>query len=468
MKAVNNKITFALYFGNRGFFPGEAIAGAREEMKKAVEAAGFDWICMDESLTRYGAVETISEGKKYAEFLEENRGKFDGIILCLPNFGDENGALKAFKDVNVPILVQAYPDKIGVMDFAHRRDAMCGKFAMCNVLRQADIPFTLTKKFVTEPLSDDFAEDLERFGGICRVVKGMKNVNIGALGARTTAFKTVRVDETALQKKGINVETIDLSDIFARIKKVSDERITECKEKILNITEFSGFPEEKLINMARVQAVFEDVAEEYNLDAVAVRCWNEFQLELGIAPCTTLCLLNEIGISAACEVDVTNAVMMRALSLASNTPCTLLDFNNNYGDDENKAIMFHCGPVPESMLEGKGEIIEHLMFKKTFGDQTGVGVNKGKIKSGDITFGSVKTENGKVCAFICEGKFTDDEIEEAFFGSGKVVEKEKIDNVSNYMAKNGYKHHLAVTFGKNMEIVKEAFSNYLGYEIDVL
>lgn len=462
------KITFALFFGNRGFFPGESIASARESLKKAVTDAGYAWICMDESKTRYGAVETIAEGKLYADFLEENRGKFDGVILCLPNFGDENGAIVALKNANVPILIQAFPDEIGLMDFAHRRDAMCGKFAMCNILRQAGIPYSLTKKFVVAPDDPCFINELERFAAVCRVVKGMKDFSIGAIGARTTAFKTVRYDEIALQKKGINIETIDLSDLFARVKKISPEICEEKKSQILAISEFSGYPDEKLTNMARVQAAFEDMVSEYNLQAVAVRCWNEFQLELGIAPCTSLSLLNEMGICAACEVDVTNAVMMRAFSLAADAPVTLLDYNNNYGNADNKAIMFHCGPVAPSLCDGKGKIVEHLMFKKSFGDGSGVGVNKTSIKSGNITFGSIKTENGKVCAFVTEGKFTDDPIEESFFGSGKVVEKENIDNVSNYMARNGYKHHLAVSFGNYSDIINEAFGNYLGYEIDLI
>lgn len=465
---MKNKITFALFFANRGFFPGEVIADAREKMKSAVTDSGCDYICMDENLTRYGAVETIAEGKIYAEFLERNKGKYDGVIICLPNFGDENGVLVAMKNVTVPILVQAYPDEIGKMDFAHRRDSLCGKFAVCNILRQAGIPYTLTEKFVVKPDSLEFNRELKKFAAICRTVKGMKSFNIGAIGARTTAFKTVRVDEIALQRKGINVETIDLSELFARVKRVTDEEIKAARAKILNITEFSGFPEEKLDMMARVQRAFESLIEDYDLQAVAIRCWNEFQTELGIAPCTSLSVLNDMGIVAACEVDVTNAVMMRALSLAADAQCTLLDFNNNYGDDSDKAIMFHCGPVPVSMCEGKGEVIEHLMFKKTYGAGSGVGVNKTKIKSGDITFGSIKTEDGKIFAFVTEGKFTDDPIEAEFFGSGKVVEKKNIDTVSNYMATYGYKHHLCVTFGSLKDVVYEAFTKYLGYETEMI
>ncbi len=468
MNSIGNKITFALFFGNRGFFPGEVIESAREEIKKAVSDAGFEYIYLDEKETRYGAVETIKEGRKYAEFLEKNRGKFDGVIICLPNFGDENGVMAALKDAGVPILVQAYPDEIGKMDFAQRRDAMCGKFGVCNLLRQANIPYTLTEKFVVHPLSDDFKKDLERFAGICRVVKGMKSFNVGAIGARTTAFKTVRVDEIAFQKRKINIETIDLSDVFDRMSKVSEERMTENKNRILDIAEFSGYPEEKLTLLAKAQAAFEDVVKDFELDAVAIRCWNEFETVLGIAPCICLSLLNEVGISAACEVDITNAVMMRALSLASDSQSMLLDYNNNYGDDNNKAIMFHCGPIAPSLTIGKGKIVEHLMFKKSFGDGSGVGVNKNHIKPGNITFGSIKTENGKIWGFVTEAKSTEDVIEEAFFGSGTVVEKENLGDIANYMAENGYKHHLAITYGNCASIINEAFSKYLDFEIEAL
>ncbi len=464
---MKEKVTFALFFGSRGFFLGEAIAGAIEDMKKAVSDCGFEYICMDTDKTRYGAVETIAEGKLYAQFLEENRGKFDGVIVCLPNFGDENGAYVALKDANVPILVQAYPDEIGLMDFAHRRDSMCGKFAICNILRQADIKYTLTKDFVVNPLSDSFAKDLNRFASICRIVKGMQSFNIGAIGARTTAFKTVRTDEIALMKNGINVETLDLSEVFARMRNVPKEKVEAAKAKILNVAVFEGWAEEKLEKMAALQAVLEDIVCDFDLQAIAMRCWNELETEVGIAPCTSMGILCDEGIASGCEVDVTNAIMMRALSLGADNAVTLLDYNNNYGEEKNKAIMFHCGPVPVSMMEGKGKIEEHLMFKKSYGDGCGVGINKGRIKSGDITFGSIKTENGKVCAFVTEGKFTDDEIEDSFFGCGKVVEKENINAVSNYMAENGYKHHLAVTFGSYADAVYEALSKYLGYETDL-
>lgn len=462
------KTTFALYFGNRGFFPGELIASARVALCKVLKENGYDYIIMDESLTRYGAVETISEGKAYAQFLKENEGKYDGIILSLPNFGDENGASVAFKDVQVPILVQAFPDEMDKMDFAHRRDSMCGKLAMCNVLRQMNVKFTLTKSFCVDPYSEEFKEDLRLFAGTCRVVNGMRKFNVGAIGARTTAFKTVRFDEIAFQNKRINIETIDLSRVFALMDNADATKLENKKKVYSEISDFGKYPPQKLENIARLGVAIDELIEELDLQSVAIRCWDELQKRYGIAPCLILGELNERGISAGCELDVTNAVMMRAMYLAANYPVMLLDVNNNYENHPDKLILFHCGPAPASLMQGKGKIEEHLMFKKSYGEGSGVGINKGKFITGEMTVGSLKTEKGEICSFITEGALTGDLLPEEFFGCGGVFEKKNVNGMLEYMAKNGYRHHVAVTKGNYAKAVEEAFNNYLGYKIDLI
>ena len=467
------KTTFALFFGNRGFFPGELIADARRNLCEACERAGYGYIAMEESLTRYGAVETPEEGRLYARFLEEHRGEFDGVILSLPNFGDENGAVVALRDAGVPILVQAFPDTFDKMDFAHRRDAMCGKLAMCNLLRQAGITYSLTERFCVDPLSDEFRADLDRFASVCRVVGGMKRVNIGAIGARTTAFKTVRCDEIAFQRKGINVETIDMSRVFAEMDALTECPALENKRALYaSLSDFGKYPPEKLNNIAKLGVVIDRLIAEYSLDGIAIRCWDELQKRYGVAPCLILGELNERGISAACELDITNAVMMRAVGLAANYPVMLLDVNNNCENERNKAILFHCGPAPASLMRGRGEIREHLMFKKSYGEGSGVGINHGQFIVDDVTLGSFKTEDGKLCAFVSEGRLTDEALPDVFFGCGSIFEKKENGTDANgmltYMAKNGYRHHVAVTRGHVGPAIVEAFRDYLGYEIDLV
>ena len=219
---MSKKMTFALAFCNRGFMPGELIYGAREDMIKAVTDAGYDYIAMDADLTRYGGIETRDEGLLYAKWLKEHEGQYDGVIFSMPIFADENGAITALQDAGVPILMQAYPDEIGKMDFAHRRDAFCGKFSVTDVFTQYQVPFTVLKPHVVHPLSEKFQENLRDFAAICRVVNGMKRFTIGCIGARTTAFKTTRFDEIGLQKNGITVEAFDLSEVFYKVNAKED------------------------------------------------------------------------------------------------------------------------------------------------------------------------------------------------------------------------------------------------------
>lgn len=462
---MSRKVTFALAFCNRGFMPGELIYGAREDMIKAVTEAGYDYIAMDPEATRYGGVETRDEGRLYAKWLKEHEGEYDGVIFSMPIFADENGAVTALQDAGVPILMQAYPDEIGKMDFAHRRDAYCGKFSVTDVFTQYQVPFTVMKPHVVHPLSEAFAQNLKDFAAICRVVNGMKRFTVGCIGARTTAFKTTRFDEIALQKYGITVESFDLSELVYKVglTKDDDERVTVKKETLKNYTDFSKVPEENFLTLAKISVVIDEYIEEYHLDALTLRCWNEMETILRVCPCVLLSELNDRGIPASCEIDLCSAITMRAMALASEEPTAVLDWNNNYGEDENKVILFHCGPVAQSLMTAKGTVTEHKMFAK--GDPgSGWGSNEGRIKAFPTTISNCQTKDGKLLIYASEAEFTDDPIEAAYFGCAGVCEIPDLQDKLIRLARGGFKHHTSVGAGHMKEILKEAFTTYLHYE----
>ena len=457
---------FALFFGNRGFMPGELIEGARREMIEAVMRAGHGYLAMDASLTRYGGVETREEGRLYHDWLKSHEGEYDGVILCMPIFIDENGAAAALQDAGVPILMQAYPDEIGKMDFAHRRDAFCGKFSVTDVFYQYKIPFTVMKPHVVHPLSEAFMQNLDDFAAVCRVVKGMKRFNLGCIGARTTAFKTVRFDEVTLQRYGINVESFDLSELIFKVgqKKDDDKAVLAKVKRLESYADFSRVPAANKLTLAKISVVIDEYIDEYRLDTLTLRCWNEMETILRVCPCVLISELNDRGITCSCEIDLTSAVTMRALALASGKPAACLDWNNNYGDDENKVILFHCGPVAQSLMEGKGTVTEHKMFAK--GDPgSGWGTNEGRIAAFDMTFSNGFTENGKFKVYASEARFTGEPIEKEFFGCGGVAEIPDLQNKLIRLAKGGFKHHTTVGMGHMKAVLEEAFKTYLGYEV---
>lgn len=385
---MGKRMTFALAFCNRGFMPGELIYGAREDMIKAVTDAGYDYIAMDAELTRFGGIETRDEGLLYAKWLKEHEGQYDGVIFSMPIFADENGAITALQDAGVPILMQAYPDEIGKMDFAHRRDAFCGKFSVTDVFTQYQVPFTVMKPHVVHPLSEAFKQ---------------------------------------------------------------------------NLRDFAAVPEEKKNTLAKISVVIDEYIETYHLDALALRCWNEMEEILRVCPCVLLSELNDRGITASCEIDMCSAITMRAMALASETPATVLDWNNNYGEDENKVILFHCGPVPRSLMTDRGRVTSHKMFDKT-DPGSGCGTCEGRIRPGEVTLSNCQTKDGKIVVYASEAVFTDDPIEETFFGCGGVCEIPDMQDKMIRLARGGFKHHTSVGAGHMKEILKEAFTTYLGYD----
>jgi L-fucose isomerase-like protein len=463
------KSRFALFFGNRGFFPASLQAEAREELPKVLQAAGHEVLMLDAEATRYGAVETPQEGQVFANFLQENRGKFDGIILSLPNFGDENGAVAALKDAGVPILIQAYPDMFDRMGPTLRRDAFCGKFSIMDVFYQHNLKFTALKPHTVSPSSERFKGNLDYFDRLCRVVKGFQNLVVGAIGARTTAFKTVRFDEVALQRVGVTVETFDLTGVFARIQSISAES-SAYKEKLEELkayTTWVGVPDSALDKITRLGVALDELIAEYDMDAIAIRCWIELQEQLGISPCVLMGLLNNTGTIAACEVDVLNAVAMAALSFASGRPATVLDWNNNYGEEDDKCILFHCGPVPSDMMTDKGRVSDHLILSNAVGENCSFGCVVGRIAPTDLTFGSMMTDAGRVKVYLGDGRFTDDPIPNNFFGAAGVAEIDQLQDVLLHVGMNGYRHHVGVSTGKFVAPIQEALEKYLDFDVTI-
>ena len=462
-----SKTTFALMFGTRDVFPASLIAGARKEMAKLLKNLGYGVLMIDENATKYGAVQSPAQGKVFANFLYENKGKYDGVIVVLPNFGDENGGVVALEKVDVPVMVLAYSDEMDKMGPATRRDSYCGKFSMLDVFCQYGIKFTTLKPHTVMPGSEACNANIDYFAKVCRVVKGVRGMKIGAVGARVTPFKTVRIDEIALQKHGITVETYDLSYVFKKMKELDDKAIKKKLKTLTSLADFCPTPPQAQENIARMGIVLDQLAEEEGLDAIALRCWFEIQDQWNISPCVLMGEMNNRGLISSCEVDIGNAIMMSALQNATSSPAAVLDWNNNYEDEDDKCILFHCGPVPMDMMIGKGTVTDHSMIALAVGEGKSYGPNQGRIKPGKFTFGSLLTKDGKLKAYLGEGEFTKDAIPEDFFGCAGVAHIEKLQDLLLHVCKNGHRHHVSVSMGHVIEPIAEALQNYLGFDIAI-
>ena len=348
------KTTLGVIVGNRGFFPDQLAAQGRKDILRALREGDCRAVCLSTKDTKFGTVETWEEAKKCAELFRKNAARIDGVIVTLPNFGDERGVADALRmaDLNVPVLIQATPDDPTMAGIDQRRDSFCGKISVCNNLKQYGIPFTLTEMHTVAVDSEGFRSDLERFAALCRVVNGLRRVRIGAIGARPAAFNTVRFSEKILEAHGISVETVDLSDIFSSIAKLGqpNRRVTARASKIRAYCATEGVKDEHILKMARLAVVLDDFIKEKGLQACAVQCWTSMEEFYGVVPCAVMSMLSDGLKPSACETDITGLIGMYAMTLAAERPSALLDWNNNYGADPDRAVVFHCSNLPKAFM----------------------------------------------------------------------------------------------------------------------
>jgi L-fucose isomerase-like protein len=462
------KMTMGLIVGNRGFFPDHLAKSGREEMLRVLGVAGIDVVALTPEESKYGAVETREESRRCAELFKRNRERIDGIIITLPNFGEERAIADTLRlaDLRVPVLIQATPDDPKKMTIAFRRDSFCGKMSACNNLKQYGIPYSITSLHTEAPDSPEFAADLTWFSSVCRVVNGFRNLRVGAIGARPTAFNTVRYSEKILEANGISIETLDLSEVLGRIGRMKDtDELAQAKlASIKKYVDSSSVPDAALLKMAKLGAVVDHWMAATEVAISAVQCWTSIEENLGVVPCTVMSMMSDSLLSSACEVDICGVLGMHALRLASETPSALLDWNNNYGTDPNKAVCFHCSNLPKHFFRSV-KMDYQAIIAGTVGIENTYGTCVGVVKPGAMSFARFSTDDtaGKMRGYVGEGAFTDDPLNT--FGGAGVVEIPNMQNLLRFICERGFEHHVAANLSTVASAVHEATTRYLGWDM---
>jgi L-fucose isomerase-like protein len=321
---------------------------------------------------------------------------------------------------------------------------------------------------VRDPVFDspEFARDLEWFAAVCRVAKGFRNLRVGAIGARPTAFNTVRYSEKILESQGISIETLDLSEVLGRIGRMkdSDDHAQAKLAAIKSYVDARNVPEAALLKMAKLGAVIDQWMAATEVAVSAVQCWTSIEENLGIVPCTIMSMMSNGLLSSACEVDICGVLGMHALRLASGTPSALLDWNNNYGSDPNKAVCFHCSNLPKHFFRSVKMDFQEIIAG-TVGKENTFGTCVGLIKPEKMSFARFSTEDtsGKMRGYVGEGRFTDDPLNT--FGGVGVVEIPQLQKLLRYICENGFEHHVAANLSSVASSIHEAMTRYMGWDM---
>lgn len=462
-------VVFGVITSTRGFFNPELAYAGRNKLLKKLGDMGYETVCLDEETTRYGLVETMEDAGKCARLFRDNDDKIQGIIVCLPNFGDEVGVVSAIDKagLDVPVLVQACDDELDKMDIAGRRDAFCGKISVCNNLYQYGIKFTNTTYHTCAIDSEVFSQDIRDFEKVCRIVCGLRGLRVAQLGTRPAAFQTVRYSEKLLQKMGVQVIPADMSEIiFAAENLEINQEVQEAVEKIKAYGAFEeGVLEENIVKQAKLYVTVKNWMRENNCQAGTMQCWDSLQKNYGCASCLTMSMLGEEGIPMACEVDVMGAVTMYAMYLASQSPSGYLDWNNSFGDDRDMCIGIHCSNFPKSFIDTDFKIGSLDILGNSLGKENCFGACKTVIAPGKMTYGKISTDDvrGVIKMYVGEGEFTDDTVDT--LGGVAVCKVAGLQKLMDYVCCNAYEHHVAMNRGHNAKVLSEALGKYMGVEM---
>jgi L-fucose isomerase-like protein len=313
--------------------------------------------------------------------------------------------------------------------------------------------------------SPSFETDLDQFLRVCRVVNGVRGVRLGAVGARPGAFNTVRYSEKLLERHGISVTTVDLSEFLGDAGRLADAD-DAVRAKLGDIRGYApapGVPNEKLVQMAKLGVVLARWMDVNAIDATAIQCWTSVQQNFGCNVCTLMSMMSERFMPSACETDVTGVLTMYAMQLAADSPAALVDWNNNYGDDENKCTLVHCGNWAKSFLPDI-KIATAPILGSTLGVENTYGALEGRTPAGPLTYGRVTTADADGCirCYVGEGELTDDELNT--FGTRAVAHVPGLQNLLRYVCQRGFEHHVVMTQSRSAAALQEAFENYLGWE----
>jgi L-fucose isomerase-like protein len=460
--------SLGVIIANRGFFPDVLARDGREEILRVLKEEGYNTVCLNPEETKFGAVETLAEARRCADLFCRHRDSIDGILVSLPNFGDERAVANTlrFAGLDVPVLIQATPDEPHKMLMGARRDSFCGKISVCNNLWQYGIRYTLTKEHTVAPSSPAFRADLKAFAATCRIVKGLRNVRVGVLGARPAAFNTVRFSEKLMEQAGITVETLDLSEVFGRVQRLKDDdpQVNSKLAKVGAYVPTQGIPSASLVKMAKFGVVVDDWMSENELAGTSIQCWTAMEEFFGVVPCTLMSMMSNNLMPSACETDMVGMIGMYVLQLASGDPSAIVDWNNNFGEDPDKAVIFHCSNLPMHFFEEVKMDFQEIIAGSV-GKENTYGTVVGTLKSGPLTFCRVSTDDfhGRMRAYVGEGEITSDRVKS--FGGYGVVRIPALQKLLQYVCRNGYEHHVAVNRSHDARAVTEALGNYKAWDV---
>jgi len=413
-----------------------------------------------EHLNDEGLLRDVAEARDVAKYFI-GQG-VDAIFCPHCNFGTEDAVALAAKAVNKPVLLWGPRDETPSADGERLRDSQCGLFATSKVLQRFGVKFT----YITNSRLDTgvFENGFVNFIRAANAVKHFTNARIGQVSTRPRDFYSVVVNEGELTEKfGTQLVPIDLSKIVREVKsqlQSPGDELRQMAEIMRQTADFSKMSADLPLKLAALQQTVQKWSRSEGLGAIALQCWDALQDELGLCSCFVHAQLTDAGLPIACETDIHGALSSLLLQACGQfkSPTFFADLTIRHPQNDNAELLWHCGPFPASLADGKCKINKHFVLPSH-----AEGVCNWKLKSGNITVSRFDGIGGKYSLFCGEGKTVDGPFNQGTYTYLEVADWPLWEEKLIY---GPYIHHVSCIYGSFAPALYEAARHIDGLNFD--
>ena len=419
-----------------------------------VEIIDIEWL-NDEGLVR-----DVEEGQRVARYFIEKG--VDAVFCPHCNFGTEDAVTLAAKKIGKPVLLWGPRDEAPSVDGERLRDSQCGLFATSKVMQRFGVKFS----YITNSRLDTkvFEHGFLNFLRAANAVRYFKGARIGQVSTRPRDFYSVVINEGELMERfGIQIVPVDLGKIIAEVRSTLSSPsgiLSETAAAMIRTADFSGMSGELPLKLAALKLAIQKWSEAENLGAVAFQCWDALQDELNICSCFAHAELTDAGLPIACETDIHGALSSLMLQACGffEQPTFFADLTIRHPENDNAELLWHCGPFPASLAEGKRKINKHFVLPSH-----AEGVCNWQLKNGHVTVSRFDGINGKYSLFCGEGKTVDGPFNQ---GTYTYLEVEDWPMWEEKLIYGPYIHHVSCAYGSFAPALYEAARHIDNLEFD--
>lgn len=295
-------------------------------------------------------------------------------------------------------------------------------------------------------------------------LKHLRHTRVGFVGYRVPGFYTSTFDELGLRRMlGVEVHHISLAEVFEEANRIAPDACRKEADSLRVLACHCECDETELDKASALLLAYRSLAEKYRLNAYAIKCWPEFPGQYGVATCSAISRLNDLGIMASCEGDVWGVVsMLIQRDLTSRAPM-FADFIA-IDEEKNVGTFWHCGSAASCLAENSSEIRLCKHSTVEGGGKKGVTVEFAVRGEGPVTVTRLATgPNGTMRMFLTSGEAVP--AVKTLRGNAFAVRfRRPVRQVLDTIIRQGLEHHTVVVHGDTRDELRQ-LAKWIGVEV---